>query len=122
MSSLHLLPSLPPPGSCGFLTPKNCECFRACYRLYCNGTNGNTDRCAHEWGHWSRDSPCFLRSDLPPDQPYGSLMTDDILNRTTWYQQIPDLYGKTEYQEDMKLKVGGAAWCIPVCVCVATVS
>ncbi len=22
-------------GSCGFLVPKSCECYRACYRLYC---------------------------------------------------------------------------------------
>ncbi len=62
-------------------------------------------RCANYWGDNARDARCFVRTDLPLDQQ-TSYVTDDLLNRTTWYQRIPELYGKDEYLPDMQLKVG----------------
>lgn len=94
------------PGSCGFLVPKSCECYRACYRLYCAryGLTGVAiGRCANFWGDNARDARCFVRTDLPLDEQ-TSYITDDLLNRTTWYQRIPEMYGKEEYQPDLQLK------------------
>lgn len=38
---------------------QNCECMRACYRLYCRyGTD--TAKCVRKWGEEVRESPCYL--------------------------------------------------------------
>ncbi|PNW85856.1 hypothetical protein CHLRE_03g202550v5 [Chlamydomonas reinhardtii] len=112
------------PGSCGFISPKNCECFRECFRLYCSRYGTQTHKCSAGWGFDIGDSPCWLYGSggsaangtaagggggssvavLPAAAQNSSAYPEDPENNTVWYSQIPELYGQTEYKPDMLLK------------------
>lgn len=111
------------PGSCGLFFPKNCECMRACYRLYCRyGTD--TAKCVRKWGEEVRESPCYLYGNRtaayesteavgaggppagldPASAQNRSWYPEDHASRTVWFKQVPELYGKDSYSADMVLK------------------
>ncbi|GIL89474.1 hypothetical protein Vretimale_18890 [Volvox reticuliferus] len=98
------------PGSCGFIMPKNCECYRECFRLYCHyGTD--TNKCANQmWGADAFDASCWLygsegqgpATDRPQD---SSLYPEHPERETVWFGRIPEMLGITSYgDERLKLE------------------
>eukprot|EP00198_Chlamydomonas_reinhardtii_P004013 XP_001693349.1 hypothetical protein CHLREDRAFT_205511 [Chlamydomonas reinhardtii] len=97
------------PGSCGFISPKNCECFRECFRLYCSRYGTQTHKCSAGWGFDIGDSPCWLYGSggsaangtaagggggssvavLPAAAQNSSAYPEDPENNTVWYSQVP---------------------------------
>ncbi|KAG2444152.1 hypothetical protein HYH02_009091 [Chlamydomonas schloesseri] len=122
------------PGSCGYIWPKNCECYRECYRLYCSRYGTDTNRCSSGWGSDIHDAPCWLYGTdgssssnktgtsaaaavgggssnsssglklLPVAAQNSSAYPEDPEHNTVWYAQIPELFGQTEYQTGMLLQ------------------
>ncbi|KAG2491281.1 hypothetical protein HYH03_010287 [Edaphochlamys debaryana] len=98
------------PGSCGNSFPKNCECYRACLKLYCQyGTD--TNRCRHHWLRYFAGSACWLYGNNETGtagalaRPQNSsLYPEHPEKETIWYDQIPDFFNSDTYTEDMRLK------------------
>ncbi|KAG2484066.1 hypothetical protein HYH03_017086 [Edaphochlamys debaryana] len=98
------------PGSCGLISPKNCECHRQCFRLYCRrGTD--VAKCSNQVAYELLESPCFLYGPTELGtagtraRPQNSSEFPEHPEReTVWYQQIPELYGMSEYKDEFILK------------------
>ncbi|KAG2425771.1 hypothetical protein HXX76_013396 [Chlamydomonas incerta] len=85
------------PGFCGSTVPKNCECYRECYRLYCPPDSPWTgsdleDVCVHGAGRGLYRAHCYLYNGDSGHAANDSLYPADLA-ATTWYRHIPEVDG-----------------------------
>ncbi|EFJ48507.1 hypothetical protein VOLCADRAFT_90801 [Volvox carteri f. nagariensis] len=99
------------PGSCGFIMPKNCECYRECYRLYCSKYGPDTNKCTNQWwGAELFDATCWLygSEERGPstDRPQNSSWyPEDPERETVWFARIPEMAGQSDYSDpELRLK------------------
>ncbi|KAG2492559.1 hypothetical protein HYH03_009221 [Edaphochlamys debaryana] len=96
------------PGSCGLWFPKNCECLRACFRLYCpHGASPTV--CRHAWAHDAEKAGCWLYGNDATgtagalERPQNSSWyPNNPQQETIWYDQIPEFAGKKTYDEELR--------------------
>ncbi|KAG2486339.1 hypothetical protein HYH03_015043 [Edaphochlamys debaryana] len=98
------------PGGCGNWFPKNCECYRACFKMYCR-YGVDTHRCRVGDVHYYAGGACWLYGNNETGTA-GALARPQVSSRypenpeteTIWYDQIPEFFRKDTYDEDMRLK------------------
>eukprot|EP00198_Chlamydomonas_reinhardtii_P000968 XP_001690303.1 topoisomerase [Chlamydomonas reinhardtii] len=98
------------PGFCGSTVPKNCECYRECYRLYCPARSPWTgsdleDVCTHGAGRGLYRAHCYLynrRVRVDSGHPANDSVYPADLSATTWFRHIPEVEGGHRYRNSLK--------------------
>ncbi|KAG2436914.1 hypothetical protein HXX76_006433 [Chlamydomonas incerta] len=110
MAACRVSPS--DPGSCSNLYTRNCECYRACAKLYCHDP-AKADRCTHELGADMTRNRCWLRSDWQGGSTgaAGSELPEDwARGATTWYKHFAPQETRQSYDADPGLLEERSLW------------
>ncbi|KAG2494879.1 hypothetical protein HYH03_007118 [Edaphochlamys debaryana] len=95
------------PGSCGYLWPKHCECFRACHNVHCPAPEILGD-CTHELGASDHDVRCWIHAD--PNHAINSELPDDWNTSTIWYDRYTPEGSRASYDSNPDLRAPKEKW------------